>query len=432
MSAMKKLRDLVTIKGGPDNFSDEKEPVSNATTSSPLHNELGMSIYQQAYGDSRNSNGAADVFRVCLNDVYEKFLALCRRDQEGQHRLNQPFQEELKRKETELNKRLTAKEIKENEVINLDSQIDEIDNSITDVRVRPEKYGIDADKRPKAQFYMGILVLLPITIYLVVFYMSASYSAFFKEFNDTQLSAAIFDANAFTKAYADGFLEGLFVTTIPFAFMGLGYLIHMFQKEGRQGRLKISALFLVTFIFDLILAYQIEKKIYEFEKTFDSEEFGFGIALQSPEFWGIIFAGFVVYVIWGLVFDFVMMEYENLDKIKGFIKSQVLHKKNVLERKQHVCEALAVIEHDVSELRGQMKELQSKIDGFIFPKRKYLEFHAEYSKGWFVAIAQELAIPQDRKDKLIWQCKEASLEHLEKYGVSENNAQNVIYTTDHE
>ena len=86
--------------------------------------------------------------------------------------------------------------------------------------------------------------------------------------------------------------------------------------------IKITALFIITFIFDAILAYLIEMKIYEFNKTPDSPEFDLSIAINKVEFWGIIFAGFVVYIIWGLVFDFIMKEYDNIDKIKAFIRAK--------------------------------------------------------------------------------------------------------------
>ena len=67
-------------------------------------------------------------------------------------------------------------------------------------------------------------------------------------------------------------------------------------------------LFVVTFLFDAILAYLIDEKIYNLNKRFEDPEFSLGYAIQDPSFWVIIFAGFVSYIIWGLVFDFVMKE----------------------------------------------------------------------------------------------------------------------------
>lgn len=71
----------------------------------------------------------------------------------------------------------------------------------------------------------------------------------------------VLDSKAFEKAWQDGSLEGAFVTFIPFVFLGLGYLIHMFgEVKSRENYFKIGLLFTITFIFDAILAYQIEEK----------------------------------------------------------------------------------------------------------------------------------------------------------------------------
>ena len=153
-------------------------------------------------------------------------------------------------------------------------------------------------KNPKLKFYIGLAILIPITIYLLVFYISASYSVFFKEFENDILTAAIFDPQALTKAYAESWLEVILIITIPFVFLGLGYIIHMMQKYNDKGsKNKIAFLYVITFLFDGLLAYFIEKKIYDFNQTLISPEFNFSIAITKPGFWVIIFAGFVVYII---------------------------------------------------------------------------------------------------------------------------------------
>lgn len=290
--------------------------------------------------------------------------------------------------------------------------IDQAKFEMIDVYQNPNNYGIDADKRPKAQFYIGLLLLLPITIYLFVFYISASYSAFFKSFETESLTAAIFDANALSKAISDGWLEAVFVGTIPFVFMGLGYLIHMFQKnKGFVAYIKLASLFILTFAFDVILAYLIEKKIFDFERIL-GQEFSPSIAIQSVNFWGIIFAGFVVYIIWGLVFDFVMKEYENVDKIKGFIKNKKDEIKNILIKKNELKDKIDGLKQEIASISGKIKELQSKIDGFVFPVKKYLHYHYQYTLGWYQSINAEIHIPHREKNDLLNQCKEVSNQHI--------------------
>ncbi len=329
---------------------------------------------------------------------------------------------------TQISLKQTAREIKIKHLQDHQQEIQKIERDIANVRVDPSKYGVDADKKPKAQFYIGLAMLLPITIYLLVFYMSASYSAFFKVFENSELSAAIFDGNAFTKAMKDGLLEAIFVGTIPFVFMGLGYLIHMFMKETKGAFVKTSALFVVAFIFDCILAYLIEKKIYDFERTLTSAPFDIAIALKSVEFWGIIFAGFVVYIIWGLVFDFVMKEHENIDKINLFVQSLQGKKELLVGEGNRIQNEIREIESKVVELEGKLREIQSKIDGFVFPNRKYKAYHTEYVKGWFLAVSKEIALPNKEKDQMIELCRVAAQNHLVKNGILTDENELLVYT----
>ncbi|MGB0177370.1 MAG: ABC transporter permease, partial [Owenweeksia sp.] len=279
----------------------------------------------------------------------------------------------------------------------------------------------------KAQFYIGLFVLLPITAYLIVFYMSASYSAFFKEFSTDELTAAIFDAQTYSKALNEGVMELIFVCTIPFAFMGLGYLIHMFQKN--KATLKIIGLFLITFLFDAILAYQIEMKVYDFNRTLNSPDFNIQYAFQSVAFWGIIFAGFVVYIIWGLVFDFIMKEYDNLDRVQQYVKKLKEDKSHRIKRLEEIKVSTDAVTEEIAGLRGKARELQAKIDGFIFPKQKYLVLHARYAKGWIKAILKEIALPANEKDRLIHACQKVEKAHLTKYGLGVGNAESILFYT---
>lgn len=416
---MTSLKDLIKLK-----------PKVNSIKVELNENELPepqLSYFQRGFGDSKNSMGHPSAFTIGLFALYQSYMEKCRVADKEQWALKQPLVDEQNRIQTEIERKETFMEIKESECKDLREDIHKIENDIAEVKVDPQKFGIKADKRPKAQFYIGLLVLLPITIYLLVFYMSASYSAFFKEFSTDELTAAIFDAKTYNKALKDGMMELIFVCTIPFAFMGLGYLIHMFQKN--KAIFKIVALFVITFLFDAILAYQIDKKVYDFNRTLNSPDFNLEHAIQSVSFWGIIFAGFVVYIIWGLVFDFIMKEYDNLDKVAQYIRKLKEDKSNLATRLSGVKISINNVKEEISNLKGKARELQAQIDGFIFPKQKYLVLHAKYTKGWLKAIFKEIALPSNEKDRLIHACLDAEKAHLRKYSLGEENAGNTIYYT---
>jgi hypothetical protein len=198
------------------------------------------------------------------------------------------------------------------------ARIEELKKEIIDIRKNPEHYtGIHVGK---AGFYIGVFILSLLSIYLFIFYSSASYSAFFKEFkvDDIVITKAIFDANAIGNGLKDGITELIFLLTIPFVFIGLGFLIHKFQEaKGFTKYFKIAALLIVTFFFDAIIAYEITEKVYNIKRDNDLTgslpEYSAGLAFGNVGFWLVIFAGFVVYLIWGFVFDFVMEAHAKLD-----------------------------------------------------------------------------------------------------------------------
>lgn len=395
----------------------------------PLEDEkkVKLTFFESGYGSSKQSQGNHRVFKACLEEVYMDYKGKCREDKVLQDELKAPYLEEKGKFETELKKRKTALGLLEEAVTNLQRKIEGFKFDMVEVKRNPENYGLEVDKKPKAQFYLGLTVLIPITFYLLVFYMSASFSAFFKEFNNDAISAAIFDGNAISKAIEDGWLEGVFVATIPFAFMGLGYLIHMFQKHSNwMSYVKIAALFVITFIFDAILAYQIEKKIYEIQKTPDSPVFDLEIAFSSVEFWGIIFAGFIVYIIWGLVFDFIMKEYDNFDKIKSFILTRKEDIENCFSEISRYNEKLLPLKEEIIGLEGKISDLQRTIDGFVFSNKHYLTYHTEYVKGWFLAITDNFD-GLKRREELLSKCVEAEKLHLEVHDIRDEGYEGRLY-----
>ncbi len=417
---MESIKKLFTLKKTEPKFQTLEDQEQN-------REQIRITYFQTGYGASKIASGNPITLGVGLHNLYNSFEDQCRKQLQEQQRLKQPYIEEQERCRTDLKKSNTAITIYQEEETEINSRIEAKKFEVIDVKQNPDTYGIEADKRPKAQFYIGLLLLLPITIYLFVFYISASYSAFFKDFSSDSLSAAIFDGNAFDKAIVDGPLEAIFVGTLPFVFMGLGYLIHMFQKNRTKlSFLKIGALFILTFVFDIILAYLIESKIFLYNALL-GEEFSPEIALMSVNFWGIIFAGFVVYIIWGLVFDFVMREYENVDKIRAHIRSVKGKLQNLYQRKTELLHTMNTVKQEITSIQGKISELQSKIDGFIFPVKEYLHYHYQYKEGWYHAIQAELALPHNKKDELLNNCEEVSKAHLQEHDLNQIDHQHIVF-----
>jgi hypothetical protein len=419
---MKSLQQIFSLK-------KVEEPQSQSFEENEEDKEqIRITYYQSGFAASVRATGRPIVLRACLQNLFSSFEDQCRKQILEQERLKQPYKEEQEKNKTELRKSETAIAIYEQKESEFNSIIDNIQQEIVDVKVNPKKY-IDDGKGQKAQFYVGLILILPITLYLLVFYISASYSAFFKEFSDDSLTAAIFDADALTNSFKASWLEGVLVITIPFVFMGLGYIIHMVQKgKGIKNTFRMIALFTITFLFDGLLAYIIEKKIYDFNKTPDSPAYNLRIALEQAEFWMIIFAGFVVYIIWGLVFDFVMKEHENMDKIRVFVRGKKEELTNLGKIKLENSNKLNDFKQKIVSINGTIRELQSKIDGFVFPVKEYLNYHHQYKEGWYQAIGTEIALPHREKEELLVNCESTSVEHLKQLNLIDPDFQHLVYS----
>lgn len=420
MKSITQLFSLKKVDESPKNSIDENENDRE---------QIRITYYQSGFAASIKATGKPIVLKACLQNLYMSFEDQCRKQKLEQDRLKQPYREEQEKNRTELKKCEAAIGIYEKKEQDLNEDINQIKSEIVEVKRNPDKFGIEDGKGLKAHFYIGLILLLPITLYLVVFYISASYSAFFKEFSNDSLTAAIFDADALTNSFKASWLEGILVITIPFVFMGLGYVIHMVQKvKGIKNIFRIIGLFITTFLFDALLAYQIEKKIYEFNKTTDSSPYNLDIALGEAEFWMIIFAGFVVYIIWGLVFDFVMKEFENIDKIRAYIRGQ---KEKLIDLDKLINEYINKVNdfrQQIIAIAGKIAELQSKIDGFVFPVKEYLHYHHQYKEGWFQAINTEIALPHKEKTELLENCDILSIEHLDKLNLIDPDFQHLVYS----
>ena len=400
--------------------------------------------HESGYRDSSRNSGNHTALSICLDAIYSKFQNEEKELADKQNKLKEPYINEQKNKETEIKAFTVSLDTKEEQIKEVQNNIEGVQNKIetlkfeiNDIPRNPESYHIKASKGASTKFWIGLLLLIPITLYLFTFYISTSFSAFFKTFDpDVSIMQSVLDAQAFNKAWSEGLLEGSFVTFIPFVFLGLGYLIHMFgENKGWVNYVKIFLLFVVTFVFDAILAYEIESKIYELNKTFDTPPFDLAIAFTKNQFWGIIFAGFVVYIIWGLVFDFIMKEHKEKDKIKNEqIKKQkdiLVHQDKiaVLEKQiEEIKNSIGSIKELVIKAKGRIEELQNIIDGVIIPTKEYKSYASEYVQGWITFINEKLAVSHPVKQEMIEECKNQYNYNLNKVGAN-SDSQNSVYVS---
>src|SRR5690606_23758478 len=120
----------------------------------------------------------------------------------------------------------------EQQKIDIEGNIEKLRQTKIDVKNNPSEFGIDVEKKSSSYFWIVLTFIIHLTLYVFIFYISTSYSAFFRTFNpETDLFGGLFYPQALSEAYRDGILELGFILFIPFVFFALGYLIHMFQHK---------------------------------------------------------------------------------------------------------------------------------------------------------------------------------------------------------
>lgn len=373
------LKDIFTTEKGKEPYQGDSDVSVTAS--------WGMSSYTaRGTKDAGYCGGNPNVLLPKLHAVYTQLVLYYKQHEQEQNNRKIKVKQEisgLESKNANIEEQIVNEQKK---LVHEESKIGKITEEIENIKKNPEI--ISGDTFVKASFWIGFVIILFLTVYLFVFYSSAAYSAFFKDFtpDDTKITQAIFDAQAVGKAWADGFTELIFILAIPAVFLGLGFLIHKFSEEkGFIKYLKIFALVAVTFVFDFIIAYAIVKEIYNIAIGGIFQEMppmSIEMAFQEVNFWIIIFAGFVVYIIWGLVFSFTMHEYEKMDKVRYAIKTR---EKKIVDYKaecKNIKAKIATLQTEKTTARGEIDKLNILLAGSVLYFDDVSGGINNYFSGW--------------------------------------------------
>lgn len=179
----------------------------------------------------------------------------------------------------------------------------------------------DSHPANRLGFWLGVIILALLSLYLINFYSSVLYNAFLLDpyklatqnvKEKLVQSVTVVNLRAFYDTYRGfGTLGVVFLFTGTFVFIGLGFLLHWFIKM--QNRIWPIALYVFTFLFDGLLAYEVVRKIHlSYSYSNESDPWRWQMAFQNAEFYIILLGGFGMYVAWGLLLRYVLEEYHKI------------------------------------------------------------------------------------------------------------------------
>lgn len=288
------------------------------------------------------------------------------------------------------------------------SNIDEINRKTDELKAEKQRI-INAEakiaKEQRLKLIIGLVILIPLTFYLFLFYSSTFYSAFYRNPGDmTTAMNAMFDGNALENASANGITELGFVLLAPIIFLGLGFVLHFFSvQKGIEKYLKMGAIVFVTAMFDCILAYKIGEQIHTLGVIIGThpigEEYTVKMAVYDINTWAVIFCGFIAYIIWGLVFGMCMSAYDKLDLNRTQLESIEAEKKNLEQRVNAERDNIRNWEQREIELRNGIREQMAKLGNEVYID--YADIRTkmnDYFAGWIKQMQILSLGAQEQKD----------------------------------
>jgi len=239
----------------------------------------------------------------------------------------------------------TVENERKQKISRISDRIKEKQKSIDDLATKVGKVetGENKGKRTNYGFYIGAPILIFLTFFLWIFYCSAMHSALIRDvqsdlrkmyeaktyesedfgettFDEINTVASIINLNAVDDAWNQGGFFGIFLVLFAVGFpLGAGFLLYVFKGTPW----KVVAVYIGTFIFDVVLAYHIVKDIYiakhdtgvpTYEQPWDASMF-----YQQISFYMILMIGFVGYIMWGLILDYLLSEKDKFEPLKNEI-----------------------------------------------------------------------------------------------------------------
>lgn len=368
--------------------------------------EVGNRHYHYNYtnygfNEAGRHSGSVTSFRLFLPKLYSGYTEYARKNQNE-------FQQDKNDVESKIgtlkikneNMENKIKEIDTNKIFEIEEKIKNFKQDIHETRQNPEK--LNSQKTNKLGYYIGIVILSCLSVYLWIFYSSAIYSAFFREINFTKnvIFNSIFYANSITEAYSGGATSLIFTLFSPIIFLALGYLIYKFVEEKKY--LKMVAIVLLTFIFDCIIAYEISNKIYD-AKALNSfsnmPPYELKNAVTDINVWAIIFLGFLVYIIWGIVLSFVMEEHGKMNIVESNINKLKNQIKDLEDERLKFKDKISEFKNEIGENNIDINKLENSLKSFFFNLREFNKIVYEFSVGW-IKFLENGQFPKERCEQI--------------------------------
>ncbi|HEU5290910.1 MAG TPA: hypothetical protein VFU05_09730 [Cyclobacteriaceae bacterium] len=373
-----------------------------------LHHIDRVNLYDYGYEKSGSAKGDPDVYVSYLNRIlngdlveepYKGFS-----DEEKKERF-----EQLKELEKQLKEKEDFNITVESEIKDKEKDIDKYRKDLLHIReARAQDHQkLKSENFSVVKFTLNLFILSMLSIYLFFFYISATYKALYVDFEGIaeRIARGEGTGSIMPGPYelADALQYNYLLLVVPFVFYAFGWAFHVILESKTDFKtVFLTALITVTFIVDFLLAMIISNNT-------ESAKALMGLATihwyQSPSFYIILFLGFLVYIIWSILLDSLLREWDKREITNNL--------KKIIRHLQGDSKALKARLQDFSHLKSRIADYRDDVSAVMQGNlKRYID---QFSSGWIAYLAP--ANLKEAKEKCLALKKEFEEKNSIKNGV---------------
>lgn len=378
-------------------FAEENETTTGRRT-----------FYQKGIVEAGHTGGSLAALRAGLARVWTHAVNRATKDEASREQYREGLLKEIQAKQEQINsleqkiatKTKAIETIEEVQVPRFKQEIERLETQKDNLTTRISAMRDAVQKNPVSRVLYWTLMILG-TLYLYMFYVTASYSALFRspgesveeatkeESNLNAVFSAIFDPDAYTTFN--------FHWIIPVAFLMLGILLHLaLDTKGWKMWVWVPLSILVVLAADGILAFFMESRAHEMKFMTGADDQAtytlFGDAITDPNFYFILILGTASVVSWTIIVHLLKNLYGNEPALREIqTQTEILNRKiakeeankDKAETQQKVLEAeQQVHELEIEGLRDSIAAISQKMQHVTYSPSKVADYVLEWFKGW--------------------------------------------------
>src|SRR5882672_7817539 len=278
-----------------------------------IHHVDRVNLYDFGYEKSGNVKGDPDLYASYLNrilngDLVEKnYNAFT--EEEKKERIKQIKELEFQLRRNEEGNAKVEEEIKAKE-----KDIDKYRKDLLQIWEARSKDNekLKSETFSRLKFSINLFLLAMLSVYLFFFYVSATFKALYVDFEGIaeRIARGEGTGSIMPGAYelAEAIQYNYLLFVVPFVFYAFGWAFHIIlEMKSSIKFIFLSLLIAVTFAVDFLLGMIISNNTENAKSLMGLPAISWS---QSPTFYIILSLGFLVYIIWSILLDSLLREWD--------------------------------------------------------------------------------------------------------------------------